>query len=429
MQKGIDRRILEYDDSHERLIPEESEKWLNRRIQNIVKYAYHNAPAVKSKLDNAGVSPADIRGIRDLEKVPVTTKDELVRSQRASPPFGGFLTVPLNSLETIYVSPGPIYDVWSPKCVVAFARHIYDELGARPGDIAIVNAAYHLVPAGLATTQSLNLLGITVVPAGTGQTELQVQIMHEVGVNGCCAFPSFLMTIINKAEEMGYNFRRDFKLRWAVISGERHVSLLRKSLEDNYGLATWQGYGSGDLGYVAFECREKNGMHFDNKRAFIEICDPQTGKRLGPGEKGEIVVSLFDRVYPLIRFGTGDLASYANEPCHCGRTTPRITEILGMVGEHIRLKGMFIHRREIHEAISKMPEVSKAQIVVTLRGHRDVMTARVELTGEGVDQNAFCQAFAKTCQDVFRLRPDNVELLPKGTLPEDYEIFVDRRWS
>jgi len=427
-ENRIDKRILEYDDSHERMNPAERQKWLSKKLQDAVRYAYQNAPAVKEKLDAAGVAPTDIKTIKDMEKLPVTTKDQLVKLQRAKPPFGGFLAVPLNSLDRIYVSPGPIYDAWDPEQAIDFARHYYHDLGARPGDIAIVSTMYHMVPAGLVATHLLDLLGITVVPAGVGQTELQVQIMHELGITGYAGFPTFLMTTIKKAEEMGYDFRRDFKLRWASVSGERHGQLLRKSFEDDYGLVTTQEYGTADIGLAAFECKEKNGMHFYDEGMLIEICDPQTGKQLGPGEVGEIVVTRLDKIYPLVRFGTGDLASYVDEPCPCGKTTPRITKILGMIGDHIRVKSMFVHKREIEEAISKMPEIAKAQMVVTLSGHKDMITFRVELASEGINEETFRNSFTKTCQDIFKLRPDNIEFISKGTLPEGYETFVDKRW-
>ena len=428
VKKEIDRRVLEYDDSHERLVPEERVKWLSQRLRETIRYAYQNTSAVKEKLDQAGVSPEEIQNIEDLEKIPVTTKDELVRLQRENPPFGGFLAVPLNHLERIYISPGPIYDAWSIEQALAGAWSLYRDMGATAGDIVMVSTAYHMVPAGLAITDQLDLLGITVVPAGVGQTELQVQIMHELGVTGYCGFPSFLMTIIKKAEELGHDFRRDFKLRWTTITGERHGLLLRRTFEDDYGLLTLQQYGSADIGLAAFECREKDGMHFHDQGLLIEICDPETGRQLGPGETGEVVATRFDRVYPLLRFGTGDLASYVDDPCPCGRTTPRITRILGMVGDHIRVKGMFVHRAEIEEAVSKTPEVSKAQLVATLAGHRDVITFRVELTGESADEQALRRAFTQRCREVFKLKPDHIEILPRGSLPDDCEAFVDQRW-
>jgi len=144
--------------------------------------------------------------------------------------------------------------------------------------------------------------------------------------------------------------------------------------------------------------------------------------------KHEIVVTCFDKLCPLWRFSTGDLASYIDEPCPCGKTSPRITKIRGMIGDHVRVKSMFAHKRELEEAIAKMKEISKAQMMITLSGHIDFVTWIVEPAAQITEQQAFQQSFTKTCQQVFKLKPDVIEIVPKGTLPEDYEIFVDKRW-
>jgi phenylacetate-CoA ligase len=160
----------------------------------------------------------------------------------------------------------------------------------------------------------------------------------------------------------------------------------------------------------------------------VEIVDPGTGKQLGPQEAGEVVVTVFDDVYPLVRFGTGDLASYTDEPCPCGRTAPKITRILGMVGEHVRVKGMFVHQRELDEAMSKVSGVAKYQMVLRLEEHRDKITLNLEVE-PSVDRKALSEAITKNCQDVFKLTMDKIEFLAKGTLPEDYQKFVDTRWG
>lgn len=425
----VKRRAIESDDPLERLSLEQREISLAGRLQHMVRYAYREAPAVRGKMDKAKVSPNDIRTIKDLEKIPITTKDELVKLQRANPPFGGFTSVPLSSLARIYVSPGPLYVPWSQKRSLVGARDHYRFLGARPGDKVMVTTSFHMLPGGNEAARMLDMIGCTVIPTGVGQTDLQIQIMRELGVNGHIGFPTFLMTMIKRAEELGYDFRKDFNLRWAWCGGERHGSLLRKSLEEDYGLFVWQGYGAGDVGWIAHECEKHNGMHIHEELLFVEICDPQTGKQVALGEVGEVVVTSFDEVYPLIRFGTGDLASFSTELCPCGRTTPRIAEIKGMVGAHLRIKSIFVHRREVEEAVSKMPVVSKAQVVVTLAGHKDVLTVRVELAKEDIDRQAFSELFTKTCHEVFRLNPDKIEFLPKGTLGSEYEVLVDQRWG
>lgn len=419
---------LTYDESKERMSREEREKWLEKNLVEIVNFGYQNVAPVKDKFDKAGMKPSDICTIKDLSKIPVTTKDELVRLQRAKPPFGGFLSVPLNTLKRIYVSPGPIYDVAELDRVSAFARHLKAVGFAKPGDIVINTTSYHLVPAGLMITDAFDLLGVTVVPAGVGQTELQLQVMRELRVSGFFGFPSFLMSLIKKAEEMGYDFRRDFNIRWAICIGERHIQTLRNTFEKDYGIAVTQNYGTADVGMLAYECTEKNGLHFNDTDALIEIVNPDTGQLCSPLEEGEVVATLFNKIYPLIRYGTGDLSSYTDEPCPCGRTSPRLTAITGMIGDHVRAKGMFIHAKELDEAMSTFPAVQKYQMVLSLQEHKDVIGLRLE-TNQSIDQEALCDTVKQRCKEVIRLTVDKVDFISAGTLSDPYKKFVDERWK
>ncbi len=417
-----------YDESKDKMPPETRQKWLDQRLAEQLRFAYDNSRAVKEKFNKAGVSPADIRCLGDLNKLPVTTKDQLIKLQQADPPFGGLLAVPLNSLSRVYVSPGPIYDAWGEERVRAGVRGFLRGGWPKPGDIVLVANAYHMVPAGLFLTDALDMLGCTVVPSGIGQTELQVKLLHDLRATAIFSFPSFVMTILKKAEEMGYDVRKDFNLKYVTGGGERHIQVLRKSFEDDYGLIVGDGYGTADLGTVAYDCGLGQGYHYEDLDCLVEVVDPDTGKQVGPLEVGEVVVTLFSKVYPLVRFGTGDLASYTDEPCACGRTAPRITRILGMVGEHVRVKGMFVHLRELDEAMSKFPQIPKYQMVLRLEGHRDRITLRLE-ADPGVDREALAEEVNKRCQEVFKLRVEEIDFLEKGTLPEEYQKFVDTRWE
>jgi phenylacetate-coenzyme A ligase PaaK-like adenylate-forming protein len=416
------------DDSKERMPLAEREEWLGGRLAKQANYAYRHAPAVKKIFDDAGISPRQIRSIKDLERLPVTTKDQLVKLQQTAPPFGGFLAVPLNSLGRIYVSPGPIYDAWGEERIRCAVRGFVRMGLPKPGDVVMVSTAYHMVPAGLFMTDALDVLGCTVVPAGIGQTELQVKVLHDLKATAICSFPSFTMSILKKAEEMGYNVRKDFSLKFTTGGGERHIQVLRKVFEEQYGLVVADGYATADVGSVAWDCGLGLGYHYDDAECIIEIVDPQTGKQVKPGEAGEIVVTLFSKVYPLVRFGTGDLATYTNETCACGRTAPRIPKIIGMIGEHIRVKGMFVHMKELDEAFSKLPEVLNYQLVLKLDGHKDQITLNAE-TEPGVDRNALSAAINQRTQEVFKLRMDTIEFLAKGKLPQDYRKVLDTRWS
>jgi phenylacetate-CoA ligase len=416
------------DDSKERMPLAEREEWLGSRLAKQVGYGYRHAPAVKKIFDDAGVSPRHIKSTKDLEKLPVTSKDQLVKLQQAKPPLGGFLAVPLNSLSRIYVSPGPIYDAWGDERIRAAVRGFVRMGLPKPGDVVMVSTAYHMVPAGLFMTDALDVLGCTVVPAGIGQTELQVKLLHDLKATAICSFPSFTMSILKKAEEMGYNVRKDFNLKYTTGGGERHIQILRKVFEDQYGLVVADGYATADVGSVAWDCGLGQGYHYDDAECVIEIVDPQTGKQVKPGEEGEIVVTLFSKVYPLVRFGTGDLATYTNSTCACGRTAPRIPKIIGMIGEHIRVKGMFVHMKELDEAFSKLPEVLKYQLLLKLDGHKDHITLNAE-TESGVDRKALSAAINQRTQEVFKLRMDTIEFLPKGKLPQECKKVLDTRWA
>ena len=409
----------------ERMPPEERQKYLEERMREIIAYAYERAPAVKERFDKAGVKPGDIRTVRDLEKIPMLRKDELIALQKANPPFGGYLAVPMDSLERIYQSPGPIYDP-QRKRGFGMGAGLGPDFGK--GQIVMNTWSYHITPAGLGVDQALRNFGVTVVPTGTGNTELQVQIMHDLKVHGFVGTPSFLKIIIDKAEEMGYDFKKDFNLKWAMVGGEMGGETLRKLFQEKYGILCMGGdsYATADIGTIATGCDKQSGMHITTD-AVVEIVDPATGKQLAPGEVGEVVVTPFDEVYPLIRFGTGDLSTFVDEPCGCGRTTPRIPKIMGRSGEAVRVRGMFVHPKQTDEAISKFPEISRYQLVVTRPQHRDEMALKVELADETVDKEKLKSALDKNFRDICKVRFDRMEFVAKGTIAEDAKRIVDER--
>ena len=409
----------------ERMTPKERQKYLEGRMREIVAYAYERAPAVKERFEKAGVKPGDIRTVKDLEKIPMLRKDDLVALQKANPPFGGYLAVPMDSLERIYQSPGPIYD---PQRKRGFDMGAGMGPDFGKGQLVMNTWSYHITPAGLGVDQALRNLGFTVVPTGTGNTELQVQIMHDLKVHGFVGTPSFLKIIIDKAEEMGYDFKKDFNLKWAMVGGEMGGEPLRKLFQEKYGIFCMGGdsYATADIGTIATGCDKQSGMHITTD-AIVEIVDPATGKQLGPGEVGEVVVTPFDEVYPLIRFGTGDLSTFVDEPCGCGRTTPRLPKIMGRSGDAVRVRGMFVHPKQTDEAISRFPEISQYQLVVTRPGHRDEMVLKVELADEAVDKEKLKSALDKNFRDICKVRFDRMEFVAKGTIPEGAKRIVDKR--
>ena len=398
-------------------------RYLTEGLQEICGYAHVMAPTIKKRFDDAGFDPAQISSLKDLEKIPITTRDDFIRIQRESPPFGGFATVAPQNLKRIYIHPGPQYETLSDSDI-DHVRKILHKVGVKKGDIVINTVSYHLVPAGLMIDDALTSAGITVVPTGVGNTDIQVQTMHDLKVTFFFGFPSFLMNVINRAGEMGYDFKRDFSLRSAIALGS---SELRTSFEQDYGIDTREIYGFLPVGLPACECAQKSGMHIEED-FIVEIVDPDTGKQLGVGEVGEVVVTtIFNKVMPRIRIGSGDLSYFVNEPCPCGRTSPRLGRIVGRVGEGIKVRGMFIQPPEVADVVSHFSEISNYQLVVTRIGLRDTVNTRLELTNEPIDTKALQKNLKDQFNDKCRLKLDSVEFVPSGTIPKDAKKVVDER--
>lgn len=409
----------------ETMTASERRQFQNRKLKQIISYAYEKAPAIKKKLDKAKVKPGAIKTVNDLEKLPITEKADLVALQKKNPPFGGLNGVPPEKLRRIFVSPGPIYE--PGEMVYEDARWAQGLFagGFRAGDICQITFNFQLVPFAFMLDSSLKLLGCRTIPAGVGNTELQVQIMKDLKVTGFLGTPSFLFSAIQKAKEMGLNPKKDLALKAAFVAAEMLPESMRDSLESELGLLIRQSYGTADIGCLGFECVEKNGMHFPDD-CIVEIVNPQTGKQLGPGEVGEVVGTCFNKVYPLIRFGTGDLSYLSDEPCPCGRTSPRLVKIVGRVDQVTKVKGMFIHPALVDLVAAKFSDICACQVVVTREGHQDKMTFRAELTQSCSNPQALSMAVGKVIQEILRVRGE-VQFLQKGALAKGAKKIEDKR--
>ena len=419
----------EFFDELEIMPTDTRKEYFNQRLSQTIDHAYRHAPAVREIFEEAGVSPDQIRTVKDLERLPITRKTDLIDLQKANPPYGGFLTTPPEEVERVFLSPGPVYEPIQHSGIRWFAKSFW-AAGFRKGDVVINTFTYHLSPAGILFHEALRDCGATAIPMGTGNTEIQIQTMHDLKVTGYVGTPSFLMTLIKRAEEMDYNFRRDFALKRAWFTGEMLPPSLRKTFEEDYQIATAQTYAVTETGgALAYECREKSGMHLMDEYV-IEIVDPETGKQLGPGEIGEIVVTpIHNKVWGLVRFGTGDLSSYITEPCPCGRTANRLTGIVGRAGDAIKVRGMFVVAKQAEQVFLGFEEISRFQISVTRREQRDEMTLKVELKHEATeeDKRRLAKDLDGKFQDVCRIKPDRIDFIKKGTIPEQYQKIVDER--
>ena len=417
----------EFFDELEIMPAQAREKYLNQRLGQAVNHAYRGAPTVKEIFDSVGVSPSQIKTIKDLEKLPITRKTGLLDLQRAKPPYGGFLAIPSEDVDRIFISPGPIYEPIQHAGIKWFARSFW-AAGFRKGDVVVNTFTYHMSPAGILFHEALRDCGATVVVMGTGNTEIQIRTMYDLKVTGFVGTPTFLMTIIKRAEEMGYNFRQDFVLKRAWFTGEMLTASVRKTLEEDYQIATAQAYAVTEPGgAIAYECRQKSGMHFMDDY-IIEIVDPDTGKQLGPGEIGEIVVTpIHNRNWSLIRFGTGDMSSYTTEPCPCGRTANRLVAIVGRTSDAIKVRGMFVIAKQAEQVVLGFESVSKFQIVVGRKGQRDEMTLKIELKGKTIDKRKLADDLTERFQNLCRVKIDRIEFMGRGTIPEEHQKIVDER--
>lgn len=416
-----------YDPVLETMPPADRQRYADQRLRRIVRFAYEYAPAMKEKLDKARVNPESVLTARHLESIPITRKEDLPKLQRLAPPFGGFVTVPPSTLEWIVVNPGPLYvPSHTEECYQSTAKALYAG-GFRSGDLVVNTFGYNYHAAWL-ITEGLRRLAVTIVPTGVGNTEFQVQVMRDLGATGFLGTPSFLNNIIKKAQEMGLDVRRDFRLRVAMIGGEPAPPSLKKSFQDDYGISTPDLYGNTEVGTLGFECELKTGFHVPDE-IFVEVVDPATGQNVGPGQVGEVVVTPFFEIYPILRLGTGDLSAYTDEICACGRTSRRLLGIRGRVGDAVRVRALFIFPHQLQAVVARLPEVGRYQLVVSRINQRDFVTLKVELQ-KPAEQAQLAAALSQGFQDACGLKMDKVDFVAAGAIPAGAKALVDeRKWE
>jgi phenylacetate-CoA ligase len=396
------------------------------RVRELVSHAYQHASAVRRMMDDAGVKPEDIQGTADLGKIPVTSKDRLVELHHAEPPFGGFLAVDPADLPRIYISPGPIFDPqpMNPDGAEA-ALEAFRYVGFGRGDRVLNTFMYHLVPAGILLDDALRAVGATVVPTGPGNTELQIMAMRALNVNGFVGQPSYLMTILDKCAEMGIA-KEDVPIKKALFSAEPYTPMQRARFEGEYGMKTTSGYGTADLGLIAYTMDGLQGFCVLDT-LHMQICDPQTGAPLPDGDVGEVVATMFNKAYPLIRFGTGDLGVLSPMPDPKTNGRQHLLGLFGRSGEAVKVRGMFMHPNQIRMALGRFAgTVTGAQALITRPENRDVVHLKVGLA-DGANTAGLDELIKQAVEATTRLRVDSVEFVEAGELDSGGRVVVDER--
>ena len=372
-----------------------------------------------------GVIAGDINNRAALAQIPVTRKSALKDLQQATPPFGGLNTTPTAQLSRIFMSPGPIFDPegrsgdwWR------YARPLH-ALGARSGDLIQNCFAYHFTPAGLMVEGGAAHLGCPVIPAGIGQTEMQVQAMELLKPKVYVGTPSFLKIIIEKAQEMGADIS---SVKMALVGAEALPPSLRQWLNENGVPFVLQTYGSADIGNIAYETltdgKLNPGMLLD-ETLLLEIVRPGTGDPVADGEAGEIVITSFNPDYPLIRFATGDMSAVLSGTSPCGRTNTRIKGWMGRADQTTKVRAMFVHPSQIADIAKRHPVIKKARLVVSGEMANDEMTLHCEVDHPDAALSEV-DAIIASIRDVTKLR-GNVKLQAIGSLPNDGKVIEDAR--
>jgi phenylacetate-coenzyme A ligase PaaK-like adenylate-forming protein len=405
----------QYFDQLETRDPEQRELAQFNLLPDLIRQAIAAAPGWAEHLK--GVDPAAVTSREALARLPVLRKSTLHALQARRLPFGGFATTPVSEVARVFMSPGPIFepegraeDWWRA------ARALY-AAGVRKGDIVHNTFAYHLTPGGWLVDSGARALGCAVIAAGPGNTEQQIEAIQVVKPNVYVGVPDYLKILLDKARDAG---RDATSFKKALVGGGALFPSLRAEYRQR-GVATFQMYATADLGIIAYESAALDGMIVD-EGVIVEIVRPGTGDLVPPGEVGEVIVTSFNRDYPMIRFATGDLSAVLPGISPCGRTNMRIKGWLGRADQTTKVKGMFVHPEQMAEVAKRHPGVGRVRLVVGRSGEQDIMTLRAEAP----DDAALKAKLAETLQAVTKLRGD-VQIVPPGTLPNDGKVIADER--
>jgi len=354
---------------------------------------------------------AEVNSLADLPKIPVLRKSSLVTWQAENPPFGGML---VRNTTHIFQSPGPIYEPGGSSSDWWRIGRFLHAAGIGAGDVVQNCFSYHLTPAGAMFKSGARAVGAVVLPAGTGQTEMQVRAAADVGSTAYAGTPDYLKVILDKADEMGValGFKR------AAVGGGALFPSLRSEYADR-GIACLQCYATADLGNIAYESDALEGMIVD-EGVIVEIVRPGTGEPVAVGEVGEVVVTSLNPDYPLIRFATGDLSAVMSGASPCGRTNMRIKGWMGRANQTTKIKGMFVRPEQVAELVARHAGIVRARVVVSREGEQDVMVVRVECDGGDAGE------FTASVVAVLKLK-GAVEIVAPGSLANDGLVIEDRR--
>ena len=360
------------------------------------------------------VDASAIQTIDDLAQLPVLRKSDLVQAQSVNGPLGGYGALNTHEFAHIFQSPGPIYEPGGVGHDWWRIGRFLNAVGIGAGDIVQNCFGYHLTPAGMIFENGARAVNAAVVPAGVGQTELQVRAASDIGTTAYAGTPDYLKVILDKADELGVKLG----INKAAVGGGALFPSLRQEYADR-GVLCLQNYATADLGNVAYESQAMDGMIVD-EGVIVEIVTPGTGNPVAVGEVGEVVVTTLNRDYPLIRFATGDLSAVMAGQSPCGRTNMRIKGWMGRADQTTKIKGMFVRPEQVADLVAKHDEIDRARVIAIRDGEMDGMIVQLETSATDATR------YEGSVMDCLKLR-GRIELVAPGELPRDGLVIEDQR--
>ena len=374
-----------------------------------------NAQKLSGYSDTLGdIDASAIQTIGDLAGLPVLRKSDLIQAQSENGPLGGYGALNTHKFAHIFQSPGPIYEPGGVGHDWWRIGRFLNAVGIGAGDIVQNCFGYHLTPAGMIFENGARAVNAAVVPAGVGQTELQVRAAFDIGTTAYAGTPDYLKVILDKADELGVKLG----ITKAAVGGGALFPSLRQEYADR-GVLCLQNYATADLGNVAYESQAMDGMIVD-EGVIVEIVTPGTGNPVAVGEVGEVVVTTLNRDYPLVRFATGDLSAVMAGQSPCGRTNMRIKGWMGRADQTTKIKGMFVRPEQVADLVAKHDEIDRARVIAIRDGEMDGMIVQLETSATDPAR------YEGSVMDCLKLR-GRIELTAPGGLPRDGLVIEDQR--
>ena len=365
----------------------------------------------------------EIKDLDDLSRIPLLRKSDLIDKQSKKPPFAELNVSEIKDFAHIYRSPGPIYDLdgysqnwWR------FARALH-AADFRYGDIVQNCFSYHFTPAGAMFEEAAKILKCTVIPAGGENTDIQLEVMHDIGTTAYVGVPDFLKIILEKADEKKISLS---KLTKAMVTGGPLFPAVAQNFKDR-NIQARQCYGTADLGLVAYEAAESEGMVIDED-VILEIVKPGTGKPVKDGEVGEVVVTVLNNYeLPIIRFATGDLSAIMDGESITGRTNKRIKGWMGRADQTTKVRGMFVQPSQVNKILENLKIDNEARMIISRSNDKDELLLKVESNITNSSEiEIMKQKISDEIKNVINLR-GTLEIVPVNSLPNDGKVIDDTR--